>query len=183
MLLKFYIGWWEVPIFMDNPIWRASWYKNEGKALPWAGDVANPAVITFIDFSKTFDSAALPRSPPPHPLSHWQLVPASRLCRAVASRHQEGSWHVPTKPSSNQSICCAIHNNNTNYSWPRKGVSGVQNWPLNKTAFLALSLEIWLVQMRNTTCHQVERLTTIQLMPIDSSIFHSKIATNWIRSG
>ena len=110
-----------------------------------------------------------PPSPDPPHLTHFLTdnwcQPASRLCRAVASRHQEGSWHVPTKPSSNQSICCAIHNNNTNPSWPRKGVSGVQNWPLNKTAFLALSLEIWLVQMRNTTCHQVERLTTIQLLP------------------
>ena len=63
MLLKFFTGWWEVPILMDNPIWRASWYTNERWALPWAEDVANPAVITFIDFSKTFDSAALPRSP------------------------------------------------------------------------------------------------------------------------
>ena len=53
---------------------------------------------------KTFAWPAPPQPGGPHPLSHWQLVPASRPCRGLPAvgtcRHQP-----------NQSICCAIHNN------------------------------------------------------------------------
>ena len=105
---------------------RASW-QTQIKAEPCPEPQMSPdslAAITFIDFSQNFRlsscSSCLVTPHLTHFLTDNWCQPASRLCRAVASRHQEGSWHVPTKPSSNQSICCAIHNNNTNPSSPRK---------------------------------------------------------------
>ena len=87
---------------------RASCHTSKGRALPQAADVGRLAAITFIDFSKTFDSpAATAGNPPPHPLSHWQLVPtASPPCRVASRLPPVGILlaRAANPPSTNRSV-------------------------------------------------------------------------------